>query len=347
MKTLKELTGAVGGELIGDPDKTVSGIASIDDCRNDEITLAVDETYIARVKSAKIGAVLVQAKVDDLEIPQIVVADPKMAAFQIAYLFTDSAALEPGVSSLAFVDPSASIDDSATVQPFAFIGPEAKVGAGTVIHSGVHIGHKAVIGKGCTIHPNAVVGDRCRVGDRVILHNNVSIGADGFGFYPDGQGGHAKIPQLGIAVIGNDVEIGACSCVDRATFGRTVIGDGTKIDNQVQIAHNCIIGKNAMIVAQVGFAGSTIVEDNVTFAARSATAGHLTVGKGAVIGAMTAVLEDVAPGKKVGGIPARDHIEWKRSVIAVEKLPAAMKQLRRLEKRVKELEAKLKETDKE
>lgn len=347
MKTLKELAGAVGGELIGDPDVTISGIASIGDCREDEMTLAVDEKYIARVRGAKIGALLVKAKVDDLSVPQIVVADPKRAAIQIAYLFSDPAAPVPGISSLAFVDSTAVVDPTATVMPFAYIGPEAAVGAKSLVYPHVYIGRKAAIGRECTLHPHAVLGDRCRLGDRAILHNHASIGADGFGYHPDGQGGHAKIPQLGIVVIGNDVEIGACSCVDRATFGRTVVGDGTKIDNQVQIAHNCLIGKNSLIVAQVGFSGSTVVEDNVTVAARAATAGHVTIGKGAVIGAMTAVIEDVAPGAMVGGIPARDHIEWKRSVIAVEKLPAALKQLRRLEKRVEELESRLKKADEE
>ena len=344
MKTLEELAQLVGGQRIGDPGVMIAGVASVANCRADEITFALDPKFIDQVKTRQVGALLVQDEIPDLPVPQIVVSDPKIAAFQIARAFSPPTRHEAGISSSAFVDETATVDATATVMPFAYVGPNATVGAKTVLYPGVSIGQGAGVGADCRIFANAVVGDGCVVGDRVILHPNVSIGADGFGFYPDEQGRHQKIPQLGSVQIGNDVEIGACSCVDRATFGRTVIGDGTKIDNLVQIAHNCLIGQNGLFVSQAGLAGSVDVGDNVTFAARSASAGHVRIGRGAIVGAWSAVLYDVEPGARVGGVPARNHMEWKRSMVATEQLPAALRKLRRLEDRVAFLEAKLEKT---
>lgn len=339
-KTLAEIARTVGGELIGDPDKVIAGVASVGDCRPDEITFANDPVFVERACKKGVGALLVPSRVEGFSAAQIVVADPKIAALQVAYLFAPTAEIKPGRSTSAWVEETARIDPTATLMPFAYVGPDAKVGPGTVIHPGAYVGRQASVGAQCTLFPNAVVGERCVVGDRVILHGNAVLGTDGFGFYPDEQGRHQKIPQLGIVVVGDDVEIGACSCVDRATFGRTVIGEGTKIDNLVQIGHNCLIGKNALLVSQVGLAGSVEVEDQVTFAARSGSVGHVTIGQGAIIGGLSVVINDVEPGARLGGFPARHHMDWKRTTIAVEKLPQALKTLRRLEKRVAELENK-------
>ncbi len=341
MKRAEEIANITGGQLVGDPEKMISGVASVMDCREDEITFATEEKFILRAEENRIGAIFLSEKRDGFPHIQIIVPDPKIAAFQTANSFIDKEPFESGISDLAFVDSSAKVSFKATVMPFAFIGPLAQVGKGTVIYPGVYIGSKALIGNHCVLFPNSVVGERCVLGNRVILNNCASIGADGFGYYPDPNGVHQKIPQLGIVKIENNVEVGACSCIDRATFGRTTIGKGTKIDNLVQVAHNCVIGENGMMVSQVGLAGSTEIEKNVTFAARSACAGHLKVGKGAIIGAMAAVANDIKSGEKVGGIPARNHIDWKRSLVATEQLPKSLRKLRRLEKKVAALEAEL------
>lgn len=347
MKTLKELAEIAGGNLIGDPSKNISGVSSVGDCQEDEITFAVKEKFIQKAKERAIGALFVSEELKDFPHPQIVVPDPKMAAFQAAFAFGEMEFHEAGISPSAFVDPSAKVDNTAVVMAFAYVGPDASVGKNTVLYPGSYIGERAFVGKDCTLFPNSVVGARCLLGNRVILHNSASIGADGFGYYPDQNGVHQKIPQLGIVKIGDDVEVGACSCIDRATFGRTIIGKGTKIDNLVQIAHNCVIGENVMIVSQTGLAGSIEIGANVTFAARSACAGHVKVGEGAVVGAMAGVLNDVEPGAMVAGVPARNHIEWKRSLIATEQLPKALKRLRRLEKDVEALQKALKDKNEE
>ena len=344
MKTLAELAGLVGGTLYGDGDKPIAGIAQVAACREDEITFALEEKFVQRALERNIGALLVKENIENAPVALIVVADPKMAAFQIAYSLLDHADPAPGISPLAFVDPSATVPDGCSVAPFASVGEGAQLGNGVVLAPGACVGRKAVVGDGSVIGANSLIGEGCVVGARCLFHPCVVIGADGFGFYPDETGKHNKIPQLGIADIGNDVEIGAGSCVDRATFGRTIVGDGTKIDNQVHIAHNCVIGKNCIIVAQTGLAGSVEVGDSVIFAARSASLGHVRVGDGAIVGAMAAVGGDIPDGARVGGVPARDHLAWKRSLVAVEKLPQTLKTIRRLEKRIEELEAKL--TDK-
>jgi UDP-3-O-[3-hydroxymyristoyl] glucosamine N-acyltransferase len=201
----------------------------------------------------------------------------------------------------------------------------------------VYVGPRVRLGADCVLHPGARVGERVVLGDRVIVHHNASLGADGFGYFHDGAQ-QQKIPQKGTVVIEDDVEIGANTCVDRATFGRTVIGAGTKIDNLVQIGHNCLIGKRCIIISQVGMSGSVVIGDDCVIAARAAFVQHVRVGNGCVIGPSAGVKDDLPDGAHVGGFIAKDLHDWGLEIAGLNRLPAALKELARLRARLEKLE---------
>jgi len=336
---LTELAKRVGGEVCGDGDPEIVGIAQIDDVRPDEITFLDAPRYLPILRRKNPAALLVKEKIEDFAAPQVLVAEPRLAALAAAAALVAEPVYSPGIHPSAVIDPEAQVDPTATVMALCYVGPRAKVGPHSVLMPQVYLGPAASVGAACVLHPGVRVGERCRLGDRVICHHNVSIGADGYGYLRQGDA-QVKIPQKGIVVIENDVEIGACSCIDRATFGRTVLGEGTKIDNLVQVGHNDLIGKRCLLVAQSGLSGSVVVGDDVIFAARSGAISHVRIGNGAVVGGLSNAAKDVGEGRKVGGVIAQDHLEWKRQIAAVKKLPEALREIRRLAKRVEELERK-------
>jgi UDP-3-O-[3-hydroxymyristoyl] glucosamine N-acyltransferase len=212
------------------------------------------------------------------------------------------------VDPRAFVHPEAEVASDADIGPFAVVSQGARVGPRTVVGTHCHIGEDARVGADCLLHPHVTIRDHCSVGDRAIIHPGVVIGADGFGFSPDRKTGRLrKIPQIGNVVVEDDVEIGANTTIDRATVGSTVIGRGTKIDNLVQIGHNCRIGPDCILVAQAGVAGSTSLGGHVVLGGQAGLAGHLHIGEGAQIAAQTGVMSDVEPGQILFGSPAREH----------------------------------------
>jgi UDP-3-O-[3-hydroxymyristoyl] glucosamine N-acyltransferase len=261
------------------------------------------------------------------------VDDPSAAFTRITREFLREPAPPPAgvhpsavVHSGAQIAPDASIGEQAVVMPGAVIGPRS------VVMAAGYIGTGARIGAACLLHPHAVVGHGCLLGDRVILHSGAVVGSDGFG-YDTQDGRHTKIAQSGIVVVEDDVEIGANTTIDRARFGRTVIGEGTKIDNLVMIAHNVVIGKHCIVCAQVGIAGSARIGNHVILAGQAGLVGHIRIGDGAIVGAQTGVSNDIEPGARVVGSPPRPIGDWKRSIIRVDKLAELYDRVKKLEQR--------------
>ncbi|MCB1231549.1 MAG: UDP-3-O-(3-hydroxymyristoyl)glucosamine N-acyltransferase [Verrucomicrobiae bacterium] len=338
--TLQELADMVGGTIVrGDSSQSFAGFAALKTAMPTDVSFFGNPKYAADLADTKAGAVLI--KTEDVTAPKtaalVRVENPVMAFDTVLRNFA-----VPKPEAAMGVHPSAVVADDATLNPERVsIGPNAVIEAGAEIGDGSRIGSCSVIGVGakvgrdCEIASGAHVGYGCIVGDRVILHSGAILGADGFGFeFVDGR--HQKIEQLGIVRIENDVEIGASTTVDRARFGETVIGEGTKIDNQVQIGHNVVIGRHCIVVAQTGISGSTRIGNYVTLAARTGVAGHIQIGDGAITGGRSGVIADVAPGEKVFGYPAKPWKESMRTSMFVKRLGGLYNRVKKLEERLGE-----------
>jgi len=335
--TVQELAERVAGRVEGDPSRRVAGVAPAATAGPDQLTFVVNERYARHVTERRPGAALVP---EDLSIDVdgcslIRVENPELAFSELVALFVPEPEPEPGVHTTAVLARGVSLGTDVTVGPHvviesgATIGSRTRIGAGTVVGPGVAVGADCRIGPLCSLMAGAVLGDRVR------LHTGARIAVDGFG-YAAGPDGPVKIPQVGRCVIGNDVEIGANTTIDRGSLGDTTIGAGTKIDNLVHIGHNCRIGRNCFIVAQVGIAGSSVVEDGVRLAGQVGLAGHLTVGSGASVGAQSGVMTDIPGGEIWSGYPARPHRSWLRATSIFYRLPELARRLEALERRPKE-----------
>jgi len=352
---LAELAALCGARLVAgsssDPqdlavDLDIGGVAPLESAGADQCAFYANPKYKRELLATGAGAVIVSA--DDLAlVPEgvvaLIAAQSYVAFAKASAAFFPPPKLVPGIMPGALVHATAQIDPTAQIFPGAQVGPNAIVGAQTIVRPGVQILAFAKIGANCLIHAGAIIRERCVIGDRVILQPNCVIGSDGFGFAFDleGEGDgpiHRKIPQAGIVRIEDDVEIGACSCIDRATLGETLIGRGTKIDNLVQIAHNVQVGPLSLIVAQAGISGSTTLGAGVVLAGQVGVVGHLNIGDGARIGAQSGVSRDVPEGATMSGSPAIDHREWLRLSATLPKLAELVKEVKRLGARVAELE---------
>ncbi len=335
--TTADLARRVHGELRGPADIPIDGINSLDEASDREITYLADAGHArrwgeVRAAAALVSAGLVPAANGAATRALIVVPDAALAAIELMRLFQPPVARpEPGRHSTAVVHPAASIGRDARIGPHVSIDSGAVIGNGVVLHPGVRIYPEAQIGDDCVLHANTVVRERCRIGHRVTLHQNVSIGADGFGYERAADGSElVKVPHIGTVVIEDDVEIGAGSCVDRAKFGATVIGAGTKIDNLVQIGHNCRIGRACAIAGLSGLGGSVTIGDGVRIGGAVGIADHVRVGDGATLAAQAGVMRDVPPGRTYGGFPADDAVAKLREIAALRKLPDWMQRVSRL-----------------
>lgn len=324
-----------------DPALVITGIREPDKAGPSDIVVAQDERRAAQAFGGRAACVIIQEGIAPGEKPHLVVGNARLAMAAVLEMFDPAETPRPGIDLRAVVSDSAVVAPTASVGARAIIEDGARIGERAVIYPGVYIGRDVVIGEDTVIFPNAVVLDRVRVGARVRIHSGAVIGSDGFGYIATASG-HRKVPQIGTVVIEDDVEIGANSCVDRATIGETVIGRGTKIDNLVQVAHNVRIGEHCILVGCSAVAGSSTLGDRATLAGGAGVADHVHVGEGAVIGAMSLVTGDVPPGGFYSGSPARPHAEELRVKASIRKVPELRKALKELEDRLRALEEKIK-----
>lgn len=331
---LHELAALVGGQLSFCPQQIrITGVASVEDAGPDQVTFLGNPRYAPLLQDSKAGAVFVPLDFSQKVPPVLIrVENPSVAFAKAVELFAPKSASFPaGIHATAVIAGDVELGEGVSIQPHAVLEPGAKVGAHTVIGAHVYVGHGATIGSGCVIRPGVTIAERCIVGDRVILHSGCVVGSDGFGFETV-SGKHLKIPQVGIVQIDDDVEVGANTTIDRARFGRTWIGAGTKIDNLVQIAHNVVIGKNCLIVSHVGISGSTRIGDGVTLAGQVGVVGHISIGDGVVIGAQSGVNKSISKPGLYMGTPAIAAAEYREQVAYIHRLGRLSQRVQKLER---------------
>lgn len=337
--TLQELCNIAGGKITGDATVVLSGIAAVSQAIKGELTfLSGVKNYAGHLEALKkshAAAVIAPEDAPDLPMPTLRVKNPYWALVKALEFFHPEERPDYNIHPTAFVSEDAIVSDKAVIGPLAVVESGACVENGAFIGAQAFIGRSVKIGADTFIHPGARILKNCVVGASCIIHSNTVIGSDGFGFTQH-EGRQIKVPQVGNVVIEDDVEIGSCVTIDRATMGSTLIGAGTKIDNMVHIAHNCQIGKQCVIVAQVGISGSTVLEDQVTLAGQVGTVGHVRVGRGTTVAARGVVTGDVEPGSFVSGFPIKPHSEERKILASLRKLPELIKKVRDLEKKLEE-----------
>lgn len=340
--TVAQLAALVQGTVHGNPDQSIASARSLQEAGPNDVTFIENERNLRLLRECKAGAVVVPAGgaarlpegVPVASFTLIEVSDPLLAFIRIVqHLQGEVKPHAAGIDPRAAVHASVQTGPDCSVQPFAVIGEGTRLGACCEIHSHVVIGRNCILGDGVIVYPGAVIYDNTIIGDRVIIHANAVLGADGFG-YRFQAGKHVKVPQLGNVTIGDEVEIGACTTIDRGTFQATRIGTGTKIDNLVMIAHNCRIGRHNMIVSQVGIAGSCTTGDYVVMAGQVGVADHVTIHDRAVIGAGSGVPSDIPAGERVLGYPCWPEREAKRILISMANLPTLLKDVRQIKQQL-------------
>lgn len=334
-RTLAEVATLLGAPCTGDGSVPVTHLAAIEDADGGALVFAHDDRYARAFAASAAGAAVVTEGValpEGERRPHVVVPDAELAMATLLEAFTPPPARPAaGVHPSAVVDPAATVAEDAAIGPLCSVGPGARIEAGAILHAGVHVRAAAIVGPGCELHPGVVLGERCRLGAACILHPNVVIGADGFGYRPAPDGsGLVKMPHAGAVVIGARVEIGAATCVDRGKFGDTVIEDGVKLDNLVQVAHNCRIGAHTVIAAQVGVSGSVRLGRGVQVGGNAGFIDHAVVGDGARIASRAGVMGEVPAGEAWGGAPAVPQREALRQWAAIRTLPRLIRRLRSL-----------------
>jgi UDP-3-O-[3-hydroxymyristoyl] glucosamine N-acyltransferase len=331
---LGELATRLGAELRGDAELEVTGVKGIEEAGPKEITFVANPRYAGLARKTRAAAVLVEPEFQEIAAATLRIQNPYLAFSRALGLFYQPPVYSPGIHPTAVIDPTAEIGEGAHVGAYVVVGPGVRIGPHATLlpHVVLYPGVRA--GSHLFAHAHAVVREDCILGDHVTLENGAIVGADGFGFAKNEAGHWEKIPQSGPVRLGNRVDVQANACIDRATVGATEIGDGTKVDNLVQVGHGSRVGENTLLCAQTGLAGSSVVGNNVILAGQTGIAGHCSVGDGVILTAQSAVSHDVPPGKTISGSPGFDNRVWLRAVTIFQRLPELLKRLDRLEKKV-------------
>ncbi len=336
MKT-GELAKRLGAELSGDENIEIHAVQGVSDISDGCLTFITSKKYLAEIADSGAAAVLAGRFYDALSgKAQLKVENPYYSFAKALEIFYVKPEAPKGVMNGAILEDDVTVGENVTIYPNAYISSGASIGEGTMIYPNVFIGENTKIGNNCLIYPNVMIREDITVGNGVIIHGCALIGSDGYGFVLEG-GAHYKIPQIGTVEIGDNVEIGAGAAIDRATTGATVIGEGTKIDNACQVAHNVKIGKHCLLVAQVAIGGSTTIGDYVTFGGQAGVTDHVTIESGAMFGGKSGVIGNMQKGI-YSGVPAIPHRNWLKAHAVFEKLPEMMKTLKKLEDKVNKLE---------
>jgi len=339
-RKLKELAQWVDGTVVGDGEIEISGVASVEEARQGQITFISNPKYLPHLSKTQASAVIVSKEVTQADKPLLCVTDPESAFAKVLTLFSVQPYQPKGIDPKAWISPTARLGKDVTVYPFVYIGDRCSIGDRATFYPGVFVGEDSAIGEDSILYPNVSVYAGTVIGKRVILHGGVVVGGDGFRYVKEGKR-NVKVPHVGIVEIEDDVEIGANATVDRATLGKTIVRRGVKIDNLVMVAHNVVIGEDSVIVAQVGIAGSTKIGSNVTLAGQVGVAGHIEIGDNAMVGAQAGVIHDLPGNQGYHGSPALPQREYIRAITTLPKLPEMRKTVLDLEKRIKKVEEAL------
>jgi UDP-3-O-[3-hydroxymyristoyl] glucosamine N-acyltransferase len=331
---LGELATKLKAELRGDAELEITGVKGIEEAGPKEVTFVANPKYASLARKTQAAAVLVEPGFPEIDAPTLRVKDPYLAFSRTLGLFYQPPAYAPGIHPTAVINPTAEIGTGAHIGAYVVIGPKVRLGPQATLLPHVVLYPGVEIGARFFAHAHAVVREFCILGDDVTLENGVVIGADGFGFAKNEQGHWEKIPQSGPVRLGNRVDVQANATIDRATVGETRIGDGTKIDNLVQIGHASHVGENTLICAQTGLAGSSVIGNDVILTGQTGVAGHCKVGDGVILTAQSAVSHDIPPGKVISGSPGFDNRIWLRAVSLFQRLPELVKRLDRVEKKL-------------
>ena len=339
--SVSEIAQLVGGRVIGDAGTRLRGVGGIREAADGDLTFVARSCYARYLTTTKASAVLVSPEIPEGPKPLIQVANPYAAFLQVLQAFPPYEMHHPeGIHPTAVIGEHVTLGEGVALAPHTYVGDNCVLGDRVIAYPGAYIGPDTVIGADTVLYANVSIGHHCEVGARCIFHHGAVVGSDGFGFVPL-EGRHEKIPQVGTVCIGDDVEVGANTAIDRATFGRTWIGRGTKIDNLVQIGHNTEIGEHSIVCGNAGISGSAKIGSHVTLAARAGVAGHIEIGDRVTVAALSGVTKSVEPGRVVSGFPAIDHSTEKRLKAGLRRVPQALQAIRSLERRIAQLEGLL------
>ena len=333
---LSEIAGAVGGELVGAGDTMIAGVSSLAEARGGDLAYVDGDRFIPAALASRAAAFVIGRPVPEIPRPQVVVAQPRYAFVCAVERFFPPARPPRGITAPIARGADVEIGPDVSIGPFVTLGDRARVGARVTLYAGVFIGDDAVVGEDSVLYPHVTVREGCEIGCRVVIHSGTVVGSDGFG-YVSLEGRQHKVPQLDDVLIEDDVELGANVAVDRATFGRTRIGRGTKVDNLVHIGHNVTIGPHSLLVAQVGIAGSTRLGAHVVVGGQAGLTEHLEISDRVMIAAQAGVTRNLAEGEIVSGTPAGPHAASLRAHVFFPRLPELRQQLRDLARRVRDL----------